>query len=325
VTVRLIGAAQADQGPSGHVGAAAGRWTCALVNNMPDSAFVATEEQFLGLLDAASGKQSVEVRRATMDGVPRGEQAAARIAAEYLPLTCIRQDPPDVLIVTGANPLALHIEDEPYWSELEDLLTWGRTEVPTMLLSCLSAHAALVVYDGLERRLLEAKCTGVFPQTAEPTHPLAAGLVPPIVLPHSRLNTVEVGDLVAAGYRLALHSDAVGWSVATKMVDHSQVVLVQGHPEYGPTSLLREYLRDVRRYVHHERDEVPRLPGDCVAPDDWAALEELHRRVIGGERDPALLETFDFDQAGARAPWSWRTTAIRLYENWLARVPQRSD
>jgi homoserine O-succinyltransferase len=113
--------------------------------------------------------------------------------------------------------------------------------------------------------------------------------------------------------------------VATKVVDRSHVVLVQGHPEYGPLSLLREYRRDVRRYVRHERDDVPRLPSDCVGPDDWAALAELHQQVIGGQRDPALVEAFDFDQAGARAPWPWRTMAIGLYENWLAGVPQRSD
>ena len=59
---------------------------------------------------------------------------------------------------------------------------------------------------------------------------------------------------------MALHSDAVGWSVATKTVDRCRVVVMQGHPEYGRASLLREYQRDARRYVRHERDELPRLP-----------------------------------------------------------------
>jgi homoserine O-succinyltransferase len=197
--------------------------------------------------------------------------------------------------------------------------------VSTMLLSCLSAHAALVAFDGLERRRLETKCTGVFGQVAETAHPLVAGLVPPIVLPHSRLNTVEADDLRGAGYDVALHSDAVGWSVATKMVDRSRVVVMQGHPEYGRASLLREYQRDARRYVRHERDEEPRLPIDCVGPEDQAGLADLHQRVTGGERDPALVEAFGFDQAGARAPWPWRSMAVGLYKNWLAGIPKRSD
>jgi homoserine O-succinyltransferase len=194
-----------------------------------------------------------------------------------------------------------------------------------MVLSCLSAHAALLVFEGMERSALEHKCTGVFPQVAEPGHPLTARMAGRLTLPHSRLNTVEVGRLTDAGYRVALGSEEVGWSVATKSVNRSDVVLVQGHPEYDPSSLLREYQRDVRRYVRHERDTLPCLPADCAGPDDWADLAELHKRVIGGERDPALVEAFDFDQAGQRAPWPWHDLAVTLYENWLAAIPMRSD
>ena len=44
------------------------QWTCALVNNMPDAAFGATERQFVGLLDAASGCETVVLTRYTMAG-----------------------------------------------------------------------------------------------------------------------------------------------------------------------------------------------------------------------------------------------------------------
>jgi homoserine O-succinyltransferase/O-acetyltransferase len=330
MAVRLLRPGAADPAPPRHAPGPPARWTCALVNNMPDSAFEASEEQYLGLLGAASGGQTITVRRHTMAGVPRGAVAAARIASEYLPLAHIREDPPDVLIVTGSNPIAPCLADEPYWDEMADLLTWGRDHVPTMLLSCLAAHAALFAFDGLDRQRLATKCTGVFAQVAEPTHPLSRGLVSPLVLPHSRLNTVDEAALVAAGYQVALrtetlHPESAGWSMATKLVGRSQVVLVQGHPEYGPSTLVREYQRDVRRYAAHERDDLPCLPGGCVAPEDWGALAELARRVTGGERDPALVEAFPFDQAGGRAPWPWRTMAIGLYENWLAGVPKRSD
>jgi homoserine O-succinyltransferase len=318
MAVRLLRPGVAGPGPPA-------RWTCSLVNNMPDSAFEASEAQYLGLLEAASGGDTITVRRHTMAGVPRGPVAAVRIASEYLPLAQIREDPPDVLIVTGSNPVEADIADEPYWGELADLLTWGADHVPTMLLSCLAAHAAVSVFDGLARQRLATKCTGVFAQVAEPTHPLAGGMAPPLVLPHSRLNTVEPAALTAAGYRVALGSAEVGWSVATKLVGRAEVVLVQGHPEYGPSTLLREYQRDVRRYAAHERDDVPCLPGGCVADDDWGSLAELQRRVTGGERDPALVEAFGFDQAGGRAPWPWRTMAVGLYQNWLAGVPKRSD
>ena len=44
-------------------GTAGPRWRCALVNNMPDAAFNATERQFAGLLEAASGCETVALTR----------------------------------------------------------------------------------------------------------------------------------------------------------------------------------------------------------------------------------------------------------------------
>ena len=69
--VRLAGTPDRSEGPV--------RWRCALVNNMPDAAFGATERQFIGLLDAGSGCQTVELSRHTMTGVPRGERIRDRI------------------------------------------------------------------------------------------------------------------------------------------------------------------------------------------------------------------------------------------------------
>jgi homoserine O-succinyltransferase/O-acetyltransferase len=299
------------------------RWRCALVNNMPDTAFSATERQFVGLLEAGSGCETVVVTRHTMAGVPRGERTRARIAAEYRPLEDIVLDPPDLLVVTGSNPIESRIQDEPYWSGLCDLLRWGSENVPAMVLSCLAAHVALDVFDGVERTTLPEKCTGVFAQEADPTHPLAAGFDGPVVLPHSRLNTVPTDAVTAAGYAVALQSREVGWSVITKTVGRSEVVLVQAHPEYDPSSLVREYHRDVRRYADHERDELPCLPRDCVAGPDRDGLRRLHERVVAGERDPALVAAFPFDEVGARAPWPWRGAALRLYANLLGTIPNR--
>src|ERR1700739_2164956 len=97
------------------------RWTCALVNNMPDAAFGATERQFVGLLDAGSGVETVVLTRHTMAGVPRGGRILARIAAEYRPLEDITSNLPDLLVVTGSNPIESRIEDEPYCSHLSGL------------------------------------------------------------------------------------------------------------------------------------------------------------------------------------------------------------
>jgi homoserine O-succinyltransferase/O-acetyltransferase len=121
-----------------------------------------------------------------------------------------------------------------------------------------------------------------------------------------------------------MQSAEVGWSVATKTVGRSEVVLVQSHPEYDPSSLVREYARDVRRYLERERDELPCLPMNCVIGTDWDELDRLHRRLLDGARDPQLAAGFPFDEIGARAAWPWRGAALRLYANLLATIPQRS-
>ena len=316
MSVQLAGMADGTMG--------AARWRVALVNNMPDAAFGATERQFVGLLDAGAGCNTVTISRHTMPGVPRGERIRDRIAASYRHLDDIMSSPPDVLVVTGSNPIESRIEDEAYWSDLHGMLKWGSENVPVMVLSCLSAHAALAVFDGIERTTLPAKCTGVFAQDVDPHHPLAARFHSPVLLPHSRLNTVPVDAMRDAGYAVLMQSGQVGWSVATKTVGRSNVVLVQSHPEYDPSSLVREYARDIRRYVNHERDELPCLPMDCVTGTDWDALRLLHRRVTDGERSPDLVAGFPFDEIGARAAWPWRGAALRLYDNLLATVPERS-
>ena len=300
------------------------RWVCGLVNNMPDGAFIATERQYLDLLDAGSGDDQMDVRLYSMEGIPRGSTTASVIDSRYFPLAGIWKQPPDVLIVTGSEPLALRLEDEPYWTQLQQLLCWASEQVGSMLLSCLAAHAALAVFDGLRRTRLAMKCTGVFSQQTVAAHPLVDGLTSPVAVAHSRWNTVAVEQVQRTGYEVVMTSVTTGWSVITKTVGACSVVLVQGHPEYGPSGLLREYRRDLKRYLYGEREERPCLPAHCVAPEDWTVLQSLHQRVIDGERDPALLQAFPFDEAGARAEWPWRDMAIKLYANWLAGVRTRS-
>jgi homoserine O-succinyltransferase len=235
VTARLVqDATRRDRSPQTSTNET--RWTCAFVNNMPDGAFDATERQYLELLDAGSGFEVIDVRRYAMDVVARGERTAARIAEEYSPVFDVYLDPPDVLIVTASKPIETKMRDELYWADLAELLSWGSENVASMLVSCLSAHAAMTIFDGIERVRLASKCTGVFAQQVDRTHPLTFEFEPEILLPHTRNNTVTLDALVHSGYRIAIHSDEIGWSVATKEIGGCNVVFVQSHPEYEPSS-----------------------------------------------------------------------------------------
>jgi homoserine O-succinyltransferase len=291
---------------------------------MPDNAFEETEWQFLDLLDASSGFDELDTRLFVMEGISRGEQTSKRIAELYSPVSELYHDPPDVLIVTGANPVQENIRDEPFWTEMVSLLWWASEHVRSILLSCLAAHSALTIFDGIERRRLTTKCTGVFPQQVA-SNSLTFGVRSPLALPHSRINDVPTQQVQAAGYDVPLSSRDGSWSVATRIVKNATLVLVQAHPEYGPTALLREYHRDARRYVLGTREEPPELPRACVAPEDWRLVAELHDRIITGDRDPTLVASFPFDEVGSRAPWLWHGPAKQLYANWLSGVVQRSS
>ena len=295
----------------------------ALVNNMPDSAFVATERQFLGLVEAGSEDVDVEVSRYSFAGVPRGPRIEAYQADEYFPIEGLWDSAPDLVIVTGSEPRAEALEGEPYWPESLRLLAWAQRQPTSMLMSCLAAHFALYVYDGIERTALPAKCTGVFAQEIDPSSPLTAGMTAPVVVPHSRLNDVSVSSVAAAGYHVLLAGPEAGWTALSAVRQGSDILALQGHPEYDATSLLREYRRDAGRYLSFERDALPVLPTGCVGPDDLDAIGAFHQRVCTGRRDAAVMEEFDFDGAARRAPWPWRSTATVLYRNWIRQIAAR--
>jgi homoserine O-succinyltransferase len=232
--------------------------------------------------------------------------------------------PPDALIVTGAEPLAADLAGELYWSDLADLLTRAVEEIPSVLLSCLAAHAALQLFDDLERELLTAKCTGVFVQDHVVPHPLTKNLPSPLVFPHSRLNDVPSDALRTKGYAVLVGSQDAGWTVATRPSYAGELVLIQGHPEYDASVLLREYRRDVGRYLTRERQELPTLPAHFVAPKDEAALNDFHLRVITEHSGPELLAVLPFDEMMYSAPWPWRPAAEQFYANWITDVLGRT-
>src|SRR6266705_1615555 len=69
---------------------------------------------------------------------------------------------PDALIVTGTEPIAARLADEPYWRRLVELITWAEEHAVASIWSCLAAHAVVESIDGIQRRRLAEKRCGVF-------------------------------------------------------------------------------------------------------------------------------------------------------------------
>lgn len=316
--VRRAASTEVDAVPDG-----SNQLEIAFVNNMSDGGQTGSERQFTNLLQRASAPGSFVLRRYRGGRVsPSGGLVGE---AEQVPLSTLFDRPPDAIVVSGCEPTANRLADEAFWPELHCLLDWIADRRVPAFLSCLAAHAALLAYDGIERRRLGHKCTGVFEQRVEQEHRLGRDLQTPVAMPHSRLNDVSLDEVVRAGFAPVVHSREVGWAVVSKEVDGALLVLAQGHPEYEGATLLREYRRDIGRLLNGVRADVPDLPVGCVDPSDSAELQRLHERLVSGERSTDLLGSFPFEAAAARAPCPWAATSAGLFSNWLESVAQSTD
>jgi homoserine O-succinyltransferase len=292
-----------------------------LVNNMPDGALQATERQFEGLLaDAAGGHGGVSLRFFALPEIERGEHARAHMRGRYAHIDRLTAAGLDGLIVTGAEPHAARLDDEAYWPSLARLVDWSREAAIPTVWSCLAAHAAVLHLDGVERHPLPAKRSGVFACTVARRHPLLAETPPPVA-PHSRLNGLVEADLLAAGYEVLTHSPHIGVDLFIKP-GPALALFFHGHPEYEAETLLREYLRDVGRYLRGERATHPAAPEGYFKPQVEGALTELEAVGDAG-RDPTRIGDYVRATDGGSPGATWRPWAIGIYRAWLEHIRQR--
>jgi homoserine O-succinyltransferase len=101
----------------------------------------------------------------------------------------------------------------------------------------------------------------------------------------------------------------------------SLFLFVQGHLEYDPAALFREYRRDIRRYISGERDRYPEMPRGYFDEDAAAALAAFRQQALGN-RGIDLHESFPSITEGKPAH-AWREPAVRIYANWLSYLVER--
>ena len=285
----------------------------ALVNNMPDSALEATERQFAELLAAASGDMLIRVKLFTLPVVPRSESARRYLRETYSTFDRIWSSRPDGLIVTGTEPRAAALADEPYWSMLTQIVDWAQYATKSAIWSCLAAHAAILHVDGIYRRPLREKRSGVFECTRIADHPMVATMPPQFRIPHSRCNGLDQNELTARGYTILSSSAQAGVDSFMKRMD-STFVFFQGHPEYDAGTLLREYRRDVGRFVRGERETYPSMPEGYFAPQATSQLMAFRESALIAKSNPLMN---DFPAVEHSVTNTWRSAATSSYRNWL--------
>lgn len=298
------------------------RATCvnlAFINNMPDAALEDTELQFFELLDIASGDGPVVLKLYSLTGVPRTDRGQRHLNQFYFELDEIWKSRFDGIIVTGTEPHQPDLRQEPYWSTLADVLDWAERNTLSTILSCLAAHAGVLRSDGIQRHRLADKQFGVFESARFCNHDLTTTLPPVVRFPHSRWNEVQEDELTACGYSVLTKSVQAGVDVFVKQKRNSLFLHFQGHPEYGAQTLMKEYRRDIRRYLKNERETYPSMPLGYFDAKSEKLLGDF-RNAIESDRREMLMDGFPESALVGSLQKTWHASAVGIYQNWLRYV-----
>jgi homoserine O-succinyltransferase/O-acetyltransferase len=293
----------------------------ALVNNMPDAALEDTEFQFFELLDVASGDAPVYIKLYSLTGVPRTERGQRYLNTFYFDFQDLWKNQFDGIIITGTEPQQANLKDEPYWALLSELFDWASVNTSSTVLSCLAAHAGVLHGDGIGRHPLPDKIFGVFESTRNCDHALLNEAVTGVRFPHSRWNEVREAELSAAGYLVLTKSPEAGVDVFVKKRARSLFVHFQGHPEYGAETLLKEYRRDIKRFLRRERETYPTAPYGYFDVESEKHLRSFQEEAIADRREERIAL---FPESAVRGLTStWLSAAVAIYRNWLHHMASR--
>ena len=294
----------------------------ALVNNMPDAALEDTELQFFDLLDAASDDIALVVKLYSVTGVPRTERGMRRLNSFYYSLDDLWGSQFDALIMTGTEPQQPSLRQEPYWGNLANVLDWAERNTVSTVLSCLAAHAGVFHSDGIERCRLSDKRFGVFEFPIPSGQALTRNMGATIRFPHSRWNEVRADALESCGYTIVTQSAAAGVDCFLTQKKQSLFVHFQGHPEYQAHTLFKEYKRDIKRYLRHERESYPTAPAGYFGEEATNCLTMFRQKAILNRSEEAIS---DFPESFLTSSLQngWRTSAVKIYRNWLGLISEK--
>jgi len=277
---------------------------------------MSTERQMFDLLDAAAGKLVVRLHLYTMATTPRSDWGREYVRRYYCGTDDLLNGSMDGIIVTGAEPKAARLREEPYWATFVQIIDWARENTASSIYSCLAVHGAVLHFDGVERHALPAKCIGVFTETKVRDHPLMHQVPATFGIPHARWNEVQEAALADCGYSVLTKSAEAGVDCFVKQQKTSLFVHFQGHPEYDTLSLLGEYRRDMGRFLRGESQVCPTIPRGYFDTEAEQIVTSYRRKALSN-RCPELFADFPADHLAKDLRKVWHPAARRMYRNWL--------
>lgn len=296
-----------------------------LLNMMPDAALEVTERQFLKLIGSSNPIAQIYVHPFTVPGLSRSPAAQAHIGRYYTTFNQLRDEGLDALIITGANVSNPLLEQEPFWEPLAEVMAWASERVTSVLCSCLATHALLKYFYGIERQRMPEKTWGVYShringaRSSGGQHPLLRDINTRFDVPHSRWNEITRDQLAAAGLVVLVESPDADVHLVVSP-DQFRMVYFQGHPEYSINSLLKEYKREVLRFLTGELDAPPPYPEHYFSAECSRIAETYLARATDAKRRGDPLPPFPEDAFLPHLDNTWTDTAKAIVNNWLGLV-----
>ena len=293
-----------------------------LLNMMPDAALEATERQFMRLMGSCNRIAQFYVHPFTIEGVDREGAAKEHVATYYEDFRKLQHQGLDALVITGANVTEADITRERFWAPMTEVMDWAREHVTSTLCSCLASHGAFMHYHGILRTHLDQKQWGVYShRVVDPTHPLVTNINTRFETPHSRFNDVPGEQMKQAGLHVLVEGLEAGVLLAVSP-DGLRFVYFQGHPEYDIISLMKEYKREVNRYVNREREDFPPFPEHYFSGKARARLEEYKQALLDTESRQGPIPEYPEAEILPELDNTWTDTGKTLFNNWLGLVYQ---
>ncbi len=252
--------------------------------------FVATDSYFS---DIVGGRESKNT-------------PADHIVKFYNPLSSLRDEKFDGLIVTGVNALQPRVSDEKFWPEVQEILDWSSQHVFSSLYLCWGAKAALKHFHDIESLKSEPKTFGLFEhRIVNDRTGLLFGFPDRFSVPVSRWKNPDRAAVEACkALDIVATSDETGPNIMVEAEPFDggrffpRRVYVLNHPEYETDTLRNEYMRD---RALNPATPLPKhyFPGDdpARAPiNSWRFTAQLYANWV-----KAIYEATPFDRAAIPA------------------------
>lgn len=214
-----------------------------ILNLMPEKE--KAEAQFLRLL----GNTPLQVNITFLKTATYESKNTSRYHLEqfYTTFDEVRDKRFDGMIITGAPVELIPFDEVSYWSELEKIFDWTKTNVTSTLHICWGAQAALYHHYGIGKHELPQKCSGVFSHRIfDHTEKILRGFDDVFFAPHSRHTGTSAEAILNSPEVKLLSSSEEAGAFIIQSIDRKQI-MVTGHLEYETDTLAFEYSRDLER------------------------------------------------------------------------------